>query len=87
MIIQVENRTVDAPYSDTYCNLECWTVIGSQKKSSYPMVKYTAFYQVKFEKFCIVKSIINSLSEETNKQYFNNWLQHAESNGHFLKKG
>lgn len=64
LVFDFENKTYDAPYSDSFVTKEAWVIVGSQKNPDHPMIILTQFYQVKFFKYTIMKKTINTKSEE-----------------------
>ena len=61
-------------------------MVGSSEDATYPMVKLTQLYQVKFSKYTMFKSQITARSEEGIIIGLQKWYEHAQKNGHLNKK-
>lgn len=51
IILEIQSKTHEAPYSDTFVCREAWVIVGSAKESKYPHVNLTQFYKVQFNKY------------------------------------
>ena len=86
MIIEIESKTHEAPYSDTFVCKEAWLVLGSEKDPKHEKSRLSHFYKVEFHKYTMFKSQITAKAEEGIAKGLKIWNEYAIENGHFNRK-
>lgn len=85
LILDIESRTVEAPYSDTFYVQEAWIVLSNEslreKKSIFIRLSY-----INFVKYTMFKGTIEGKAVPGIKEAAALWLATVDKLGHFKTK-
>eukprot|EP00347_Sterkiella_histriomuscorum_P008395 403345259 len=84
IIIDMENRTLDVPYSDAFIVHERWVLFSTHKDVQKTLLR--VMMSLEFVKSSLFKAKITNKSEEGMKENTTQWLQYAKEGGHFNKQ-
>lgn len=84
LIVEVDVKTHDAPYGDTFTCKEAWIVIS--KSGDEPRTILQAKARVAFVKSTMWKNKIEARATEGLKETHALWAKHVKSHGHLEKK-
>lgn len=83
--MEIDCKTYDVPYCDTFLCKECWVITGSDVESHNRCI-LTQYIKVDMLKYTIFKSKIIFKGEEGVEMTLKAWNEQAEKYGHFNKK-
>ena len=81
ILLDIDTKTIDAPYSDTFSCKECQIVIGDQNRCILLQV-----YKIDFVKSTMFRSKITGRAEQGMVETAKKWHEIAERDGHFMNK-
>eukprot|EP00347_Sterkiella_histriomuscorum_P000186 403376851 len=84
IIVDMENRTLDVPYSDAFIVHERWVLFSTHKDVQQTLLR--VMMSLEFVKSSLFKVKITNKSEEGMKENTIQWLQYAKEGGHFNKQ-
>ena len=84
LIVDVDVKTHDAPYGDTFTCKEAWIVMAKSGNESRSILQTKA--RVAFVKSTMWKSKIEARATEGLKETHALWVKHVKSKGHLEKK-
>ena len=80
IVVELDTKTIDAPYSDTFSCKEVWIAIQSTKNCNY--IVFSRLMNVVFVKRTLLKNKITSEAEKGMIENANNWLTMAKKQGY-----
>ena len=84
VIVDVDSKTIHAPYSDTFSCRESYIVMCSEKGAK--QIVYQRMMQVAFVKYTMFKSKITVAAEKGIAETSELWLAQAREGGHMVQQ-
>ena len=80
--MEIDTKTIDAPYSDTFSCKECQFILGDQNRIIFHQV-----FKIDFVKSTMFRSKITVRAEQGMIEATEKWHQRAEKDGFLNSKG
>ena len=85
LVLRIDSKTIDAPYSDTFLCRELWLVQGSSENPRQQRCNLSVMTQVDFVKSTMFRGQITPRAMQGIKEVVENWFKDVELKG-LLKK-
>lgn len=81
IVLDIDTKTIDAPYSDTFSSKEAQIVVGDKNRCLFLQV-----FKIDFVKSTMFRSKITGRAEQGMVEAAEKWHQRAKRDGHFEAK-